>query len=75
MIGTTVLYIASKSEESPRKLRDVINVCHRSLHQNTFLDVGTEYWELRDSLVNCELFVLRVLAFKVALDNPHKVIS
>lgn len=75
MLGTTVLYMASKAEESPHKLRDVINVCHRSLHQNTFLDVGSEYWELRDSLFNCELFLLRVLGFRVSTENPHKVTS
>jgi len=74
MLGTTCLYLASKVEEFPHKLRDVINVCHRSLHKDAFLDVGTEYWELRDSLVSCELFMLRVLGFKVATDNPHKVL-
>ncbi|KAK3731457.1 hypothetical protein QZH41_013649 [Actinostola sp. cb2023] len=83
LIGATVLYLASKAEESPRKLRDVINVCHREptasnmclcrlLHKETFLEIGSEYWSLRDSVANCELFVLRVLGFKVATDNPHK---
>ncbi|XP_031561533.1 cyclin-Q-like [Actinia tenebrosa] len=72
-IGTAVLFLASKAEESPRKLRDVINVCYKTTHKNVpFLEVGNRYWELRDSIVNCELLVLRVLAFKVDTDKPHK---
>ena len=38
------------------------------------LDVGSLYWELRDSLVNCELMMLRTLQFHVTFNNPHKVI-
>ena len=37
------------------------------------LEVGSLYWELRDSVVNCELMMLRILQFHVAFNNPHKV--
>lgn len=73
LVGTTALYLASKTEEFPCKLRDVINVSYRVLHQNKApLEVGSLYWELRDSVVNCELMMLRTLQFHVAFNNPHK---
>ena len=39
------------------------------------LEVGQKFWQLRESVVNCELLMLRVLGFCVAFDNPHKVRS
>lgn len=73
LVGTTALYLASKTEEFPCKLRDVINVSYRVLHRDKApLEVGSLYWELRDSVVNCELMMLRILQFHVAFNNPHK---
>lgn len=73
LVGSTALYLASKMEECPCKLRDVINVSFRLLHKDKApLDVGFLYWELRDSLVSCELMMLRSLQFDVTFNNPHK---
>ncbi|XP_020608088.1 cyclin-related protein FAM58A-like isoform X2 [Orbicella faveolata] len=73
VIGCTALYLASKTEESPCRLRDVINVSYRMLHRERGpLEVGSLYWELHDSVVNCELIMLRSLQFHVAFNNPHK---
>jgi len=73
LVGCTALYLASKTEEFPCKLRDVINVSYRVLHKDKApLDVGSLYWELRDSVVNCELMMLRTLQFRVEFNNPHK---
>ncbi|XP_068694246.1 cyclin-Q-like isoform X1 [Montipora capricornis] len=73
LVGSTALYLASKIEECPCKLRDVINVSYRLLHNDMVpLDVGSLYWELHDSLVNCELMMLRTLQFHVTFNNPHK---
>lgn len=73
VVGSTALYLASKTEESPCKLRDVINVSYRILHKEREpLEVGSFYWELHDSVVNCELMLLRSLQFHVAFNNPHK---
>lgn len=48
---------------------------NRMLHRERGpLEVGSLYWELRDSVVNCELIMLRSLQFHVAFNNPHKVI-
>lgn len=73
LVGSAALYLASKTEESPCKLRDVINVSYRVLHKDRApLEVGPLYWELHDSVANCELMMLRALQFHVAFNNPHK---
>ncbi|DBA13558.1 TPA: hypothetical protein GDO54_018612, partial [Pyxicephalus adspersus] len=36
------------------------------------LEVDTKFWELRDSIVQCELLVLRLLQFRVSFNHPHK---
>lgn len=73
LVATAALYLASKTEESPCKLRDVINVSYRLLHRDKPpLEVGSLYWELHDSVANCELMILRALQFQVSFDSPHK---
>lgn len=73
LVATAALYLASKIEESPCKLRDVINVSYRLLHKDKPpLEVGSLYWELHDSVANCELMILRALQFQVTFDSPHK---
>ncbi|XP_078374961.1 cyclin-Q-like isoform X1 [Oculina patagonica] len=73
LVGSAALYLASKTEESPCKLRDVINVSYRILHKDRApLEVGSLYWQLHDSVVNCELMMLRSLQFHVTFNNPHK---
>ena len=37
------------------------------------LDIGTTYWSLRESIIQCELFLARALQFQFAVDHPHKV--
>lgn len=73
LIATSSLYLASKVEEDHVKLRDVVNVTYRCLHPDKPpLDIGTTYWQLRESIAQCELFILRVLNFQVSFTHPHK---
>ncbi|GAB1600382.1 cyclin-Q-like [Argonauta hians] len=73
LISATSLYLAGKVEEEHRKIRDVVNVCYRTLHKSKSpLDIGETFWGLRDAIAKCELYILRVLRFKVAFDHPHK---
>ncbi|KAG9460858.1 hypothetical protein GDO78_019084, partial [Eleutherodactylus coqui] len=37
------------------------------------LEVDAKFWELRDSIVQCELLMLRLLHFRVSFIHPHKV--
>lgn len=68
-----MLYLASNVEEESLRLRDVINVCHRvaNPHEEP-LDVDSRYWSLKESLIQTELFIMRVLSFRVIVEHPHK---
>lgn len=72
LVCASCLYLASKIEESSRKVRDVVNVCYKCLHTTKpALNVGKTFWKLRDSLVTCEFVILRALGFHVSVDHPH----
>ncbi|KAK0040945.1 cyclin-related protein FAM58A [Biomphalaria pfeifferi] len=73
LIGATSLSLACKIEEENVRLRDIINVCYRTLHKNKApLEIGDQFWALRESIASCELFLLRALQFTVVFDHPHK---
>ena len=65
--------MASKVEEEHVKLRDIVNVCYRTLHpKEPPLEICDKYWQLRNSITQCELLLVRVLEFKLNFDHPHK---
>jgi hypothetical protein len=71
LVGMTSLYLASKIKEDLCKIRDVITTCFRVLHPEVpFLKIGTEYWLLRESVVKCEMILLRTLNFEICFDLP-----
>ncbi len=37
------------------------------------MELDWKFWELRDSVVQCELLILRQLNFQVSFEHPHKV--
>lgn len=41
---------------------------------STPLECDKEFWDLRDSVVQCELLILRQLNFQVSFEHPHKVV-
>ncbi|XP_036448066.1 cyclin-Q isoform X2 [Colossoma macropomum] len=62
-----------KVEEQHLRTRDIINVCHRYFHPGRDpLELDSKFWELRDSVVQCELLILRQLNFQVSFEHPHK---
>ena len=73
---TASIYLASKVEEDDVKLRDIINVCYRGLHPDLMpLEISEKYWSLRNSIVQTELLIARVLSFEFDFEHPHKVNS
>jgi len=69
----TCLYLAGKIEEEHVHLTDVLNVTYRILNKDQApLDIGTTYWNLRDTIIQCELFLTRALGFQLSFDHPHK---
>nr|XP_023396571.1 cyclin-Q [Loxodonta africana] len=74
LIAMSAIYLAGKVEEQHLRTRDIINVSNRYLNPSSEpLELDARFWELRDSIVQCELLMLRVLRFQVSFQHPHKV--
>jgi len=73
LIASACLYLAGKIESQLLKIRDVINVARVTLHRNsTPLDLGEAYWAARDSIVQTELLLIRILSFDLTIQHPQK---
>lgn len=73
LIAASTLYLAGKVKDDPLKIRDIINVAHNTLHRGSSpLEIGDEYWNMRDAIVQAELLIMRILKFEVSIVHPHK---
>uniref|UniRef100_A0A1B0GC76 Cyclin-Q n=1 Tax=Glossina morsitans morsitans TaxID=37546 RepID=A0A1B0GC76_GLOMM len=73
LIAASSLYMASKIKDDQIKIRDVINVTHNLLNRNASpLDLGEEYFSIRDAIVQAELLIARTLKFDLCFEQPHK---
>jgi len=73
MIAASCLYLAGKVKDDPVKIRDVINVSYATMNRNAApLELNDEYWTMRDSIVQAELLITRVLKFDLSTVHPHK---
>lgn len=51
-----------------------MNVSYNTLHRGSQpLDLGDQYWSMRDAIVQAELLIMRMLKFQVTPIHPHKV--
>ncbi|KAH3742633.1 CDK9 kinase-activating protein cyclin T [Pelomyxa schiedti] len=71
LVAAACIYIAGKAEETPRKLRDVLNVSYALLNDQ-ILQIGKEYTELKELLIKTEQEVLRTLSFDLSVEQPYK---
>ncbi|XP_055606476.1 cyclin-Q [Uranotaenia lowii] len=73
MIASSCLYLAGKIKDDPVKIRDVINVSHSTINRGAPpLELTDEYWSMRDTIVQAELFITRILKFDMTTVHPHK---
>lgn len=73
LIASSSLYLAGKIKDDPIKIRDVINVAHNTINRGSNpLDLGDEYWAMRDGIVQAELLITRMLKFDFNVVHPHK---
>ncbi|KAJ7470293.1 cyclin-like protein [Mycena latifolia] len=85
-IGMGALYLASKLEECPLRMRDLINVydlllqraahplgphAHTAFAHAPMSYFGTTFYELRDALVVSEMQILKRLGFNVHVVLPY----
>lgn len=74
LIGATCLYLAGKMKDNNLKIRDVMNVSYSTLHRGAApLELGDQYWAMRDAIVQAELLIMRMLKFQVMPEHPHRV--
>ncbi|KAJ0036402.1 hypothetical protein NQD34_005079 [Periophthalmus magnuspinnatus] len=73
LVAMSCMYLAGKVEEQHLRTRDIINVSHRCFRSGSApLECDQDFWDLRDSVVQCELLILRQLNFQVSFQHPHK---
>jgi len=73
LIASSSLYLAGKIKDDPIKIRDIINVAHNTLNRGANpLELGDEYWAMRDGIVQAELLITRMLKFDMNVEHPHK---
>ncbi len=86
-IGAICLFLACKTEDEPRRLRDIINMTQMVLSEQPLLDssvilldmtdtppLDDAYWESKQKAVETEQMVLRWLGFDSFVSHPHRAI-
>jgi protein BUR2 len=74
-LGATALFLATKVEESCRKMKDLVVACCRVAQKNPNLVIdeqSKDFWKWRDTILLHEDVLLEMLCFDVTVEPPHK---
>ncbi|ANB13676.1 cyclin Pch1 [Sugiyamaella lignohabitans] len=75
-VGAACLFLATKVEESNRRLKDVAIACTRvaSKDMNKVVDEQSkDYWKWRDTIIYNEELALEALCFDLTLKSPYEI--
>ena len=79
-VAATMVFLACKLEECPRRLREVINVFHRMTCRRRgaplepLHHLGQEYEDIKQDLIRTERHALREFGFCIHVEHPHKFV-
>lgn len=74
-LGATCLFLATKVEESCRKMKDIVIACCRVAQKNPALVIdeqSKDFWKWRDTILLNEDVLLETLCFDLTIEPPHK---
>jgi hypothetical protein len=71
-VAATCLFLASKVEESAKKLEVVITTCFGVWYETTLKTDSEDYAELRLQILKCERILLHTLSFDLCVEHPYK---
>jgi hypothetical protein len=76
-VAATCIFLATKVEENPRKLPDLITASARFSQRNQDLEIdgqSKEYWKWRDTILYTEEHLLEALCFDFDVKHPYDYI-
>ncbi|KAM4612933.1 cyclin-L1-like [Polymixia lowei] len=79
MVATACVHLASKIEEEPRRIRDVLNVFYHLKHSKgrktkVPMPLDATYINVKAQVIKAERQILKELGFCVHVKHPHKII-
>ncbi|KAK9463831.1 cyclin-like protein [Lipomyces oligophaga] len=76
-ISGTCIFLATKNEETTRKLKDIVVACCRVAHRDSQLYVDEqdkEFWRWRDIILFNEELLLEALCFDFIIETPYQLL-